>query len=141
MGTLDSPSGRCNEQKGIWCCLETEFLQFNYACPVSKEQTGRKICTGIRAYEKAYLAKLMPSVGSGISAGTCSAGRLTCQVPSGYPYRHRFSAWGSHCSYKLSRSEVRALSNPLLRLMKSVTISSDVCGWRPPLRPTNRPDI
>eukprot|EP00982_Pelagococcus_subviridis_P015302 31389-Pelagococcus_subviridis.AAC.11 len=44
------------------------------------------------------LAKLMPSAGSGSSGGTSSAGSCTSQVPSGLPYRHRFSLSGSHWS-------------------------------------------
>ena len=43
-------------------------------------------------------AKLIPSAGSGSSGGTSSAGSCTSHVPSGFPYRHRFSLSGSHCS-------------------------------------------
>lgn len=44
------------------------------------------------------LAKLMPSAGSGISGGTSSAGKSTAHVPSGKPYKQRFSRSGSHCA-------------------------------------------
>lgn len=43
-------------------------------------------------------AKLIPSAGSGSSGGTSSAGNCTSHVPSGLPYRHKFSLSGSHCA-------------------------------------------
>ena len=43
-------------------------------------------------------AKFTPSAGSGSSGGTSSAGSSTCQVPSGRPYKQRFSLFGSACA-------------------------------------------
>ena len=53
-------------------------------------RSGKRTCMPSRA-------KLIPSAGSGSSGGTSSAGSCTSHVPSGLPYRHRFSLSGSDC--------------------------------------------
>ena len=55
---------------------------------LARRDPGERTCMPSRA-------KLMPSAGSGSSGGTSSAGSCTSHVPSGLPYRHRFSLSGS----------------------------------------------
>lgn len=66
--------------------LEMHPLHFPFACARFK-----RTCMPSRA-------KLIPSAGSGSSGGTSSAGNCTSHVPSGFPYRHKFSLSGSHCA-------------------------------------------
>ncbi len=81
--------------------------------------------TGVELY---YQARLLGdhSTPRSHARHTSSAGVSTTQDPSGMPYKHKFSLFGSQASKSLSDSLVSALTMPLRLLYQSLKMSSAV---------------
>lgn len=119
------PQRRCGARHGRR--KHTLIATYCSCCPTSCSPFPPRLAG--RPLHPPSRAKLMPNTGSGSSGGTSSVGRSTLQLPSGWPYRHRFSRSGPAAAYSsLASAQKRGGRGPESRLGLFIATQQDGAG-------------